>query len=152
MGGDGDAAALSRVHAAAFRTAWTEQDVSTWLARPEAFAMLAGDTSGAIAGFALLTAVAGEAEVLTTAVLPELRRRGIGRSILEAAAAESARRGALRLVLEVGEDNIAALALYASMGFVEIGRRKGYYVQERAGADARVLALGLATSTRGFDP
>jgi ribosomal protein S18 acetylase RimI-like enzyme len=43
------------------------------------------------------------------------------------------------MFLEVGSDNPAALALYAALGFVNVGSRKGYY----RGRDALVLRLSL---------
>ncbi|WP_376087518.1 GNAT family N-acetyltransferase [Roseomonas sp. CCTCC AB2023176] len=89
-------------------------------------------------GFVLARAVAGEAEVLTIAVLPERRRAGLGWSLLVAAVAEAGRRGAAALFLEVSEANAAARALYARAGAVEVGRRRRYYVD---GTDALVLRI-----------
>ena len=61
----------------------------------------------------------------------------------------AAARGAVRVFLEVADDNAAARALYARAGFVEAGRRPGYY----AGADGeRRDALLLALNLRGALP
>ena len=57
------------------------------------------------------------------------------------------RAGAVRLFLEVAEDNVAARALYERAGFGQIGRRKAYYAAPDGGrTDALVLALDLAAS------
>jgi ribosomal-protein-alanine N-acetyltransferase len=84
-----------------------------------------------------------EVEILNLAVLPALRRTGRGKRLLRLALRLAGRTGAVRAVLEVHESNIPALALYAGLGFVRIGRRPGYY---GAGAeDALVLERVLRT-------
>ena len=56
----------------------------------------------------------------------------------------AAARGATRVFLEVAEDNLAARALYERTGFVEAGRRPGYYAAADGGRrDALLLALNL---------
>jgi ribosomal-protein-alanine N-acetyltransferase len=86
--------------------------------------------------------VADELQILDVATLPELRRRGIGRALLEHALAY-ARRHAVRLVLlEVRRSNGAALGLYLTSGFVLTNERQGYYSD---GEDALELALSLET-------
>jgi len=70
-----------------------------------------------------------------------MRRQGIGASLLDAALAEGRRRGAQNMYLEVRESNSAARRLYASRGFEELGRRRGYY--KRPVEDAIVLRLEM---------
>jgi len=60
------------------------------------------------------------AELKRMFVLPAMRGRGIGRAVLAALAAEGRRLGVERLVLETGERQQAALALYDRAGFVRI--------------------------------
>ena len=91
-------------------------------------------------GMLLARVAADEAEVLTLAVLPALRRQGLGRALLQAAMAEARRRGAASMTLEVAVDNVAARDLYTSAGFTQVGRRRRYYAN---GADALVLRVGL---------
>jgi ribosomal protein S18 acetylase RimI-like enzyme len=45
--------------------------------------------------------------------------------------------------LEVAEDNAAARALYAKLGFTQAGRRAGYYVTTGGAKDAIVLSCTL---------
>ena len=95
-------------------------------------------------GFALGRVAGPEAELLTLAVHPRARRRGLGRALVAAFEAEAAARGAAEVLLEVAATNHAARALYARLGYVAVGRRPGYY--RRAGAppvDALVLRRGL---------
>ena len=78
-------------------------------------------------GFALGSVAAEEAELLTLAVDPTIRRRGVGRWLLSAFETEAIGRGAHKGFLEVADDNAAALALYFAAGWEEAGRRPGYY-------------------------
>ena len=66
-----------------------------------------------------------EAEILNLAVDPVWRRRGVGSALL-AAVVERAQ-GAI--FLEVAEPNFPAIALYRKQGWVDVGRRDGYYNQ-----------------------
>jgi ribosomal-protein-alanine N-acetyltransferase len=87
--------------------------------------------------------VAEEAEVLTLAVIPAMRRRGVAAALLRRAMAEAAARGAGALFLEVSTRNAAAQALYRRFGFIEVGRRRRYYPD---GSDALVLRVELSAA------
>lgn len=142
---------LAALHAAgigAAGPAWDEAAFAGLLALPGRIALVASGASGP-AGFLLLGQAADEAEIITLAVLPTARRRGIGRALVSAAAAHAAAAGATRLFLEVADDNAPALALYARAGFVPVGRRRGYYARAGGAVDARVLALPLTPSSGG---
>ncbi|MCX7684005.1 MAG: GNAT family N-acetyltransferase [Acetobacteraceae bacterium] len=135
--GPEQAAALAAIHAEAFppAEAWGEAAIAGLLATPGTAALLCGRE-----GMAMLRVAADEAEILTLAVRPGARRRGLGRALLAAAMAAAAAAGARRMLLEVAEDNAAARALYAAAGFAPVGRRPGYYP---GGGDALVLAAAL---------
>lgn len=75
-----------------------------------------------------------EGDILNIAVLPEFRRKGIARKLLRFILAEADRMGLERLILEVRESNLAARALYASLGFKVCGRCKNYYDKPREDA------------------
>jgi ribosomal-protein-alanine N-acetyltransferase len=94
-------------------------------------------------GFVLLRVLVGEGEILALAIEPALRRTGLGRALVDAALTHAAHAGAEAVWLEVAEDNPAARALYADAGFVEIGRRRGYYPRADGPADALVLQRRL---------
>lgn len=131
------AAWMAAIHAAAFPPpeAWGADALALQLGAPGAFGFL--DARG---GLVLARAAADEAEILTLAVAPFGRRRGVARGLLRAAMAEAARRGAAAMFLEVSTGNEAARALYAGRGFREAGRRARYYPD---GADALVLRACL---------
>jgi ribosomal-protein-alanine N-acetyltransferase len=128
-----DLARLADIHALAFARPWSEAALAELLATPGTLALLA-DGEGDVGGFVLLRVVAGEGEVLTLAVSPARRRRGLGRALVDAALDAGAAEGAAAVWLEVAEDNHAARGLYEAAGFAEAGRRKAYY--PRAGAPA----------------
>lgn len=129
-----DPAALAALHAEAFDAPWDAASLSALLGSPGVFALEDGD------GFVLIRVVADEAEILTLAVRPVARRGGLGGRLVEAAVASAAALGAERMFLEVAEDNVAARALYARTGFVEAGRRRGYYARtDGSREDALVL-------------
>lgn len=63
--------------------------------------------------------------VLTLAVAPAARRRGVGRALMQAAYAWCAAVGALKITLNVRASNEAAVALYLAEGFELEGREEG---------------------------
>ena len=131
------AGVLAAIHAAAFPPGetWGADAFSLQLALPGAFGLL--DPRGGV----LLARVAAEdAEVLTLAVAPDIRRQGIARTLLSAAMAEARVRGATALFLEVATGNVAAQALYRQAGLTEVARRRRYYAD---GSDAIVLRMKL---------
>jgi len=71
----------------------------------------------------------GEAEghLGNLAVIPEARRGGIARALLEDLLAHAGPPGARRIALEVRVSNFAAQALYRAHGFRLAGLRRGYY-------------------------
>jgi ribosomal-protein-alanine N-acetyltransferase len=97
------------------------------------------EEGGELAGMVAARAAGGEAEVLNVAVLPNYRRRGLGRSLLQVAIAELRAAGAGPIFLEVRESNSAACAFYSSLGFSPSGRRRAYY--RHPDEDAIVLTL-----------
>jgi [ribosomal protein S18]-alanine N-acetyltransferase len=135
-----DSAVLAALHAECFPDdPWDEQAVGEVLAMPGAFGFLAIVEDGAPTGFLIALAVAGNCEILALGVRQSWRRRGIAGALLNRLLAAVA--GITPVVLlEVAEDNEAALALYAAAGFARVGRRPDYY--RRVGG-ARVAALQL---------
>ena len=92
-----------------------------------------------ISGFVGVKRIADEAHVMSLAVRPAGRRRGLGRALVNAALASPALAGVSRVHLEVRPSNEAARALYASLGFAQTGVRKNYYGDE----DALLMTLDL---------
>ena len=98
------------------------------LSRPLTRAWVAcSDLAGPPLGYVLGWWLVDELEVHAVGVLPDARRRGVARRLLEHAIATSAAGGGRRLLLEVARGNTAARRLYDSLGFVVFNVRPGYY-------------------------
>ncbi len=100
---------------------------------------------GQIAGYGILSIAAGEAHVLNLCIGRQWRGRGLGRRLLMRLLDMIRWSGAGRVFLEVRPSNPVAQKLYASIGFVEIGRRPRYYPARDGREDAIVMELVLAT-------
>ena len=102
------------------------------------------EESGTLSGHVGLKLIFDEAHVMTLAVRPKRRRRGFAQALVEAALADPASADVGRVYLEVRPSNLAARALYGSLGFTETGVRPRYYGDE----DALLMSLDLAKSRR----
>ncbi len=131
---------LAALHAVAFDPPWDAAAFAALLAQPGVFEVEEAD------GFGLFRIVADEAEILTLAVRPDARGRGLGGKLTTKGLAVARALGAERVFLEVAEDNAAARALYGRLGFVEAGRRRGYYPGPGGvRRDALILTLNFAS-------
>ena len=131
---------LARIHASCFAKAWDEDALDGMLKSPGIIGLI---SSG---GFALARVAADEAEILTIAVEPASRRRGLGRALIIEAASRAHAQGAGAIFLEVGLANQAARALYERLGFANVGTRKSYY---EGGEDALILKRDLPLAPVG---
>lgn len=84
-------------------------------------------SAGELAGWIVMSGAGAEADVMTIATTEAARGKGIGRALLQAGIDWAQDRGSEVIHLEVDERNVAALAMYASFGFEEWGRRPDYY-------------------------
>lgn len=100
-------------------------------------------TDGASAGYAIVLSVLDEAHLLNISVVRERQGRGLGRSFLEHLLERARCDGASCFFLEVRLSNLPARALYQKVGFIEIGRRKGYYPSTEGREDAIVMRAAL---------
>ena len=84
--------------------------------------------SGLVAGFAVASLVPPEGELETVGVASEFQRRGIGRQLVNEMGKKFRLQGVTKVLLEVRDSNLAAKGLYCSLGFREMSRRSGYYI------------------------
>jgi ribosomal-protein-alanine acetyltransferase len=94
---------------------------------PKRIALIAEDSGTGAVGFAVASMVAPEAELESIAVSAGYQRRGVARRLYESLADELGRSQVREVLLEVRESNEAARAFYTALGFIEEGRRAGYY-------------------------
>ncbi len=87
-----------------------------------------------LAGYALVALRKGGAgaRLYSLAVDPALARRGVGRTLLQAAERYVRAHGRGVLRLEVRYDNVSAIALYEKMGYRQFGQYEGYYADGAA--------------------
>lgn len=133
---------LASIHARAFPKPWTADEIAKLIKNDAVFALVHGNGAEA-QGFVLAWSAAGDAELLTVAVVPEARRKGFGAALVTAAGVAALVRGAASMHLEVAEDNAAARALYRKLGYEEAGRRHAYYAGEGGSVDAIVMRRAL---------
>ena len=128
------------LHAASFAYAWSAAEFEALLSSKSAVGAAAVDASNdELRGFALSRIAADEAEILTIAVHASFRNRGIGRALLADNLARLAALHVRALFLEVERANQPAIALYARMGFREVGRRSGYYRKPDGASEAALV-------------
>ena len=134
-----DAGPIAAVHGASFRRGWDEDEIRRLLLENNVVVQRM-TASGKLIGFIMSRLAAGEAEILSVAIAPSWRGRGLSRQLLDLHLRRLAGLGIHAIYLEVGEQNAPACRLYRRAGFREVGRRQGYYED---GATALVLRRAL---------
>jgi ribosomal-protein-alanine N-acetyltransferase len=97
------------------------------------------DVGGDLAGYGIMSVGAGEAHILNVCIRDEFRCRGLARKILAYLLDRARGSGMSEAFLEVRPSNTAAARLYHSMGFEQVGVRRGYYQATVGREDAAVL-------------
>ena len=138
-----DLSAVMETDRRSLPTPWSEEIWRQELTGPFGLYLVfeEGDTLSGHIGVKLISS---EAHVMTLAVRPERRQRGFARALIEATLNDPASAGARYVHLEVRPSNVAARALYGSLGFDKTGIRPRYYGDE----DALLMTLDLIKSRR----
>lgn len=97
---------------------------------------------GDIVAYICGSLVIDEGHILNVSVHPLYRRRGVARTLVEQMLSHLAGRGCTKAFLEVRESNVPARAMYRSVAFVELSRRRDYY--RNPVEDAIVMVRHLA--------
>ena len=107
------------------------------------------ECEGQIVAYGIVAMGAGEAHILNICVSETVRGRGIGRQMLMLLIERASQAGMQDVFLEVRPSNLHAIALYQSVGFIEVGRRRGYYQAVEGREDALVLKLAIPVKSGG---
>jgi ribosomal-protein-alanine N-acetyltransferase len=99
-----------------------------------------------LVGYAVASVVPDVVELQRIAVDPASRRSGVATALLEDVVDLAVAAGAVRILLEVREDNHGALAFYGGTGFRELDRRPRYYRDGSAAVVMQRLLSGPPTS------
>jgi [ribosomal protein S18]-alanine N-acetyltransferase len=123
-----DLESVVRIERESFSEPWSHRSFQELLTARQVLFLVAVRDS-AVVGYAVVLIAAGEAELANLAVSKSARRNRIGRELLTAALDGVGRLNVSMVYLEVRASNEAAQALYRSLGFQEVARRKQYYRQ-----------------------
>lgn len=94
-----------------------------------------------LAGYSVLRLLGPEAEIENICVSPDMRRNGIGETLMQKMIQTALTEKASVIFLEVRAGNTPARALYQKLGFKELYVRKGYYKDPTD--DAIIMQLTL---------
>jgi len=122
-----DIRALEELEAVCFREHRYHEDFLRWILENPRTATLVWVEAGVVTGSVMVLLENGQSRILSIAVHPSLRRRGIGTRLLVAAERASVERGATVARLEVSTRNTAAIEMYRSHGYRTEGFLPGYY-------------------------
>lgn len=131
--------AICELESSAHTHPWSRSLLESGLSR---YACWGIQTDAEWIGFAIVSLVAGEAELLDFVVSPRRQGQGIGTSFI-AWLTERVAQDANRFYLEVRASNASAIALYQSAGFAEVGIRPNYYPAAKGREDAVLMAMEL---------
>lgn len=126
---------------------WTRGNFSDALSN--GYVCRVDEADGGIRGYAILMPTVDEAELLNIGVAQAAQRKGLGRAMLVEMLEVARERSMKRVFLEVRPSNVAAIALYRSAGFSEVGVRQGYYRNADGSEDALVMACELMGESDG---
>ncbi|HET9693401.1 MAG TPA: ribosomal protein S18-alanine N-acetyltransferase [Steroidobacteraceae bacterium] len=142
-----DVAAVAAVERSSYQFPWSEGIFRDCLR--VGYLCRVAECDGEVVSYGIVAMGAGEAHILNICVRGAVRGRGIGRQMLMLLIERASQAGMQDVFLEVRPSNLHAIALYQSVGFVEVGRRRGYYQAVDGREDALVLKLSLPVKSGG---
>lgn len=134
-----DAFRLAQIHGLSFHRGWGEGEFEDMLSQSNTLVDRLR-MRRVLVGFAASRIAADEAEILSIAIAPGQRGRGLSRDLLLTHLGHLAGRGVGTVFLEVEENNQPARRLYDRAGFAMAGRRERYY-REPGGAELNALVM-----------
>lgn len=123
-----------------FSIPWSLNSFKNELLNPHSILRVA-EFSGEIVGYIVLRKILDEAELLSIAVKPELRRKGIATELIKNVLNEL-KDSVKTCFLEVRVSNKKAISFYEKIGFKKVGLRKKYYLLPEE--DAIIMKLDLS--------
>ncbi len=129
---------IARIEKQNFSEPWSEEALRCELTNPVARYFVAVD-EGRVAGYMGVHIIIDEAYITNIAVDDEYKRQGIGRNLMQTAIVECKEKGCAFITLEVRVSNEAAIGLYTSFGFKNMGIRRNFYTNPAE--DAMIMTL-----------
>ncbi len=124
IGAGSEVARAAYIESVCLSTAWSEAQIADM---PHYATYLCAFLNETLCGVASMYAVAGEAQIMNLAVLPEYRRNGVADALMQALFTAARERNCDIITLEVESGNEGAISLYKKHNFIVSGRRKGFY-------------------------
>ena len=119
-----------------FADPWSEKSIASELTSKWSYWLVAVEDDRVV-GYIGSQSSIDESDVMSVAVHPDYRRKGIAENLINHLVEELKNRGSHALLLEVRASNAPAIALYEKLGFLQVGCRKNYYHNPRE--DALIL-------------
>ncbi len=116
---------VAEIERQCFHAPWSAQALREELGKGHIF--LAAVENGQAIGYVGCQVVLDEGYITNVAVLPAARQRGIASALLNALARQGQALGLSFITLEVRQSNHAALAVYQTQGYIQVGVRPGFY-------------------------
>lgn len=127
---------IDAINKISFSHPWSKALIEQDMVNPNCYYAV-GVENGEVLGYAGMTVIAEEANITNVAVHPDHRCKGIGKVLLARLIEICEDNNFLLITLEVRRSNIAAIALYESLGFITEGERRNYYSDN--GEDALIM-------------
>lgn len=135
-----DARLIEEMERACFSDPWSLSAIENYLSNPAVYYVIA-ENGGEAVGYGGMTVVADECEIVSVAVMENVRREGIGFLLASVMLDICRSLGVATVFLEHRRSNVAAVALYDRLGFVPYGIRRKYYTAPTEDAVLRSLSL-----------
>lgn len=123
---------VAAIEAATFPNPWPRDSLEYELLDNPFCTALVLEAKGRVAGYAYIWVVHEYAHLVNIAIASDLRDLGYGEKLLVHLLRYAKLNGALRIHLEVRENNEAAISLYQKYGFAVLGRGENYYTDGTA--------------------
>ena len=127
---------IAELETICFSDPWPDAAIRSELENPLSYWLVAVD-GDLVVGYVGSQSVMGEADIMNVAVDPAYRRMGVAKNLLVRLERDLSAKEVYSLTLEVRASNAPAITLYASLGFVQVGRRPNYYHKPKE--DALIL-------------
>lgn len=134
-----DTEAVAELEAQIFSKPWSRKGFLDAL-HMEGTVFLVAEEDSKIAGYIGMYTAPPEGEITNVAVAPQMRCRGIGKSLIDGIKSEAKKHAVSSIILEVRVSNENAIRLYEKNGFTKQGVRKGFY--ELPKEDAYIMLYG----------
>jgi len=135
---------VMRIENLAFRHPWSVDLFRRELTHPWSTLLVAeapGFEGARMLGFVVFWLVHDEIHILNICTDPAARRLGVAKTLLRECLSQGKQKGAALATLEVRRSNTAAIRLYESFSFRQVGIRPKYYAEDNE--DAIVMLLDL---------